>query len=391
MLQAHFPRKILFGEGALEFLATLDVKRVVMCVDELFHRHNPSVFARIDAIWKEKGVASRMFFGEGAEPTLDFVKKSSVHLREHQPDLIVAIGGGSILDAVKVMEVYYEHPDITDEQLMDRFHLPPLRRKARFVAIPTTSGTGSEVTPIGVLYVPSDNPQSPLVKKGIADYQLIPDYVILDPKFTVSLPPAVTGSTAIDAFVHCIEAYVCNKPKNVFSDSHALEGMRKVVTFLPRVMEDPGNEALRAELQIAATMGGLALANRGSGASHGAGKQLTSLCHIAHGVSVAMMLEAVVRTNARTCLAEYATIARFLGVDEEDDARALEGLLAIWNGLLDFLRFPRKIGDLGVSRREFLEKLESLTENALNDAAMKSNPVALNHEEVRGLFCSLAD
>ena len=166
-------------------------------MDEIFHRCNPAVIKRVQEIWKEKKAESWLYFGEGSEPTLGFVKDNAKKLIEHQPDLIVAIGGGSVLDAVKVMEVYYEHPNISDEALMDRFHLPPLRRKSRFVAIPTTSGTGSEVTPMGVLYVPNDNPQSPMVKKGIADYQLIPDYVILDPQFTLSMPRSVTISTGL--------------------------------------------------------------------------------------------------------------------------------------------------------------------------------------------------
>lgn len=391
MLQANFPRKIIFGESSIDFLESLDVKRVFVLVDESFYNFNLNVFKKLKEIWSKKKAKDWVYFGEGVEPTLDFVKKKAKKLIEHQPDLIVAVGGGSVLDAAKVMEVYYEHPDLTDDQLMARFQLPPIRRKARFVAIPTTSGTGSEVTPMGVLYVPSQNPQTPLVKKGIADYQLIPDYVILDPSFTLTMPPSVTSSTAIDAFVHCIEAYVCSKPKNPFGDIYALEGMKKVVTYLPKVMQDPNNLLFRGELQIAATMGGLALANRGSGASHGAGKQLSSLCKISHGVSVAIMLDGVIRLNAREKLVEYAEIARYLGVRETDDKKALDGLLAIWNQLIDFLDFPRNITDLGIKKDIFLANIDSLVKNALEDAAMKSNPIPLKYDDVKGLFLSLVN
>ncbi|QVL36433.1 iron-containing alcohol dehydrogenase family protein [Aminirod propionatiphilus] len=390
MLQIHLPRKILFGEDSLDFLASLDVHRVVTFVDEIFDRFNPDLMERMESLWREKGVQSWRYFGEGKEPTLAFVKDRARCLVEHEPDLIVAVGGGSVIDAVKVMEVYYEHPRITDAELFDRFNLPPLRRKARFVAIPTTSGTGSEVTPIGVLCVPSEDPRTPLVKKGIADYQLIPDYVLLDPRFTLSMPPAVTVSTAIDAFVHSMEAYVCARPKNAFTDPFALEGMRKVLSYLPKVMEDPGDLRYRGELQIAATMGGLALAGRGSGASHGVGKQLPSLGPVAHGVSVAVMLEAVIRLNAGARLAEYAEIARYLGLAAVSDEGALEGLIGLWRELLDRLGLPRTIEQLGMDRPLFMEKLDSMTKNAMSDAAMKSNPVTPSYDEVRRIFLTLA-
>lgn len=389
MLQSNFPRKIVFGEGALSFLKSLDVNRVVIFADRIFCEHNGHVIEEIGSIWKEKGTDHWVFFGEEGEPTLDFVKESSKRLMEHQPDLIIAIGGGSVLDAVKVMEVYYEHPEITDSELMDRFNLPPIRRKSKFVAIPTTSGTGSEVTSIAVLYVASDNPQSPMVKKGIADHQLIPDYVILDPKFTLSLPLSVTVSTGLDAFVHSLEAYVSNRPRNVFGDKYALEGMKKVMEYLPRVVEEPGNLEYRGEMQIAATMGGMALANRASGAAHGAGKQLSAFRSIPHGMSVAVMVEAVIRQNSKTKMAEYAEIARYLGVESDDDEAAVEGLISLWNGLLETLKFPRTIKDLGIEKVHFMEKLDTITKNAMEDAAMKANPIKLTYEEIRSLFISL--
>lgn len=389
MLQANFPKKIIFEEGSLEFLSSLDTNRVFALADENFCKYNPDVFERLKYIFQEKNAEYYLYFGEGVEPTLDFVKAMAQKMREHQPDLIIAIGGGSIIDAAKVMEVYYEHPGITDTQLMARFKLPPIRKKARFVAIPTTSGTGSEVTPMGVLYVPSGNTQTPMIKKGIADYQLIPDFVILDPCFTLTMPPSVTASTAIDAFVHCIEAYVCLKPKNVFGDLYALEGMKKIISYLPEVMKNPTNKQFREQLQIAATMGGFALANRASGASHGAGKQLSSLCNIAHGVSVAILLDKVIRLNATVRLREYAEIARYLGVRKSDDEKALEELLFLWNQLIDSLHFPRNITDLGIEKEVFMENIDILTKNALEDAAMKSNPVPLSFDQVKGLFLTL--
>lgn len=389
MLQANFPGKIVYGEGSLEFLSTLEMKRVVIFADQIFYQYNPEIFKEINNIFDNKGAEHWLYFGEGTEPTLGFIRKNAEKLREHQPDLIIAVGGGSVIDSVKVMEVYYEYPDISDEALMNRFHLPPLRHKAKLVVIPTTSGTGAEVSPIGVIYVPTDNPQIPQVKKGIADYQFIANYVILDPRFTLTCPRSVTSATAIDAFVHCIEAYVNVKPKNVFTDYFALEGMRKVVEWLPKVLENPKDLKSRSELQIAATMGGMALAGRGSGASHGTGKQLATICHISHGVSVAIPLEQVIRLNSRQCMKEYADVARYLGVSETDNVRAVDGLVKIWKRLLTLVQFPLTIVDLEIEQRIFENNLETLVKNAQNDAAMKGNPVKLTDDEVRSIYLNL--
>lgn len=389
MLQSNFPRKIVFGEGALSFLETLDVGRSVIFADKIFCEHNADVIEEIGAILRRKGADYWIYYGEEGEPDLSFVKESSKKLIEHQPSLIIAIGGGSVLDAVKVMEVYYEHPDISDEKLMDRFNLPPIRRKSKFVAIPTTSGTGSEVTPIAVLYVSSGNPQAPMVKRGIADHQLIPDYVILDPKFTLTLPMSITVSTGLDAFVHSLEAYVSNKPRNIFGDKYALEGMKKVLEYLPKVVDEPNNLGYRAEMQIAATMGGLALANRASGAAHGAGKQLSTFRPIPHGISVAIMVEAVIRRNSKSKMAEYAEIARYLGVESGSDETAVEGLISLWSGLLEKLKFPRTIKDLGIDEASFMERLDAITKNAMEDAAMKANPIEMTYEEIQDLFIGL--
>ena len=389
MLAANFPRRILFGQGSIEFIATLKAKRAFCIVDTVFHQFNPQLFAELEAIFKKQGTAYHVCFGQGQEPTLEYVQESAVAMREFGPDCIIAIGGGSVLDAAKVMEVYYEHPDITLEQLSDRFNLPPIRRKAKFVAVPTTSGTGSEVTAVAVLYVPSGNPDMPYVKRGIADVQLIPDYVILDPSYTLTMPASITAATGLDAFVHAIEGYVSNKPANAFADGFALEAMKKVVTYLPKVLKEPDNLEYRSEMQIAATMGGLELASRASGASHGMGKQLATLKPMPHGTSVSMMLPQVVRANASVRMKEYAEIARYLGVKAKSDDEAVEGLLDIIETMLASAKCPRTIADIGLDKGVFLKNIDLLIKNSQNDAAMKGNPREYSVEEIRGVFLTL--
>ena len=389
VLQANFANKIVYGEGSLEFLEQVDMSRIVVFADRIFCEYNKDVLELMDSIFEKRNVQHWLFYDEGKEPTLEFIKENSRKLTEKQPDLIIAIGGGAVMDSVKVMEVYYEHPDITDEQLMDRFHLPPVQRKAKLLYIPTTSGTGSEVSPIAVIYVPTGNPEVPQVKKGIADYQLIPHYVVLDPRFTVTVPFKITGATGLDAFAHCIEAYVNKNPRNAFTDLFALEGMKKITANLPVVLADPKNLAARAEMQIAATMGGIALAGRGSGASHGSGKQLATLAHMPHGTSVAPPMEQVIRLNSRKCLKEYAEIARYLGVAASTDEEAVDGLVEEWKKLLAVTKTPVTISSLGISQEKFKASLETIVRNAQNDPAMKGNPVTLTADEIRQIYLNL--
>jgi alcohol dehydrogenase class IV len=389
MLQANFANKIVYGENSLEFLEKVEMSRVVVFADRVFCEYNKNVLELMNSIFEKRNVKHWLFYDEGKEPTLGFVKENSKKLIETQPDLIIAIGGGAVMDSVKVMEVYYEHPDITDEALMNRFNLPPVQRKARLLYIPTTSGTGSEVSPIAVIYVPTGNPQVPQVKKGIADYQLIPHYVVLDPRFTVTVPFKITGATGLDAFAHCIEAYVNKNPKNSFTDLFALEGMKRIVANLPIVLKEPGNLQARAQMQIAATMGGIALAGRGSGASHGSGKQLATLVHMPHGTSVAPPMEQVIRLNSRKCLKEYAEIARYLGVEAATDEEAVEGLIKEWNKLMEVTKTPKTISELGISQDKFKASLETIVKNAQNDPAMKGNPVLLTADEIRQIYLNL--
>ena len=165
--------------------------------------------------------------------------------------------------------------------------------------------------------------------------------------------------------------------------------MKKVVEWLPKALENPKDLTARAELQIAATMGGMALAGRGSGASHGAGKQIATICHIPHGMSVAIPLDQVIRLNSRVCLAEYATIARYLGVKAESDEQAVEGLLKIWDDLMKLVGFPRCRSELKIEKAVWDENLDALVKNSQNDAAMKGNPIKLTDDEVRGIFNAL--
>ncbi|MBA7498437.1 hypothetical protein ES704_01174 [subsurface metagenome] len=254
IVETILPKRIVSGENSLTYLKSLKGKRSCLIISGTFARVNSGVVDLVKKYLKEAGIIWHIIYSQGQEPTLEYVKKSAKEVQEFLPDTIITIGGGSTIDAAKIMEVLYEYPDINDDDLFKRFNLPSIRNKIKtFVAIPTTSGTGSEVTPYNVVLVKTDNPDVPLIKNSVVDYQTIPDVIILDPVFTVSMPAAITASTGMDALVHAIEAYISKKPKNVFSDLYALEAIKLTFEYLPKAYKDGENLIARAKMQYAAT------------------------------------------------------------------------------------------------------------------------------------------
>jgi alcohol dehydrogenase class IV len=364
-------------------------KRTIIVISGSFRQKNPEVWETVVEILTKNGTTFRELLGPGREPTLTYCKEAAKAMIDFQPDLILAIGGGSTLDAAKVMEIYYEHPDITDEAIKARFSLPKIRTKARHIAVPTTSGTGSEVSPFNVVYVPSDNPAMPQIKIGIADYQTIPDTVLLDPSFTFSASPDITASTGMDAFTHAIESYASSKPANPFTDLHALEAMKLIFEWLLVAYNEPYNVEARSQMQIAATMAGLSIASRGTGLAHGIGQQLGPLFNVPHGLSVSIVLESVMRFNAKVALKRYADIARYVGLGEASDEKSFEKLITKVVTLLEALKIPKKLDDLKIDKNIYLSKMDILVKNALENGGTKFNPCVPNALEVENIFMSL--
>jgi len=338
---------------------------------------------------KEAGITWHIIYSQGQEPTLKYVKESAKKVQEFLPDTIVAIGGGSTIDAAKTMEVFYEHPDISDNDLFKRFHLPPIRNKIKtFIAIPTTSGTGSEVTPYNVVLVKTDIPEVPLIKNSVVDYQTIPDVIILDPVFTVSMPLAITASTGMDALVHAIEAYISKKPKNVFSDLYALEAIKFIFEYLPKAYRDGKNLIARAKMQYAATMAGIAIAHRGTGLAHGTGQQL-AVFGIRHGLSVSIVLQPVLKYNMPIRKKEYLEIANYIGINEDTKEKTIEKFLEKLSELMKSINFPSTIQDIRIEKEEYLKNLDLMSKNALENGATSTNPRIPTVGEIKEIFLSL--
>lgn len=382
------PRKLVSGAGALEHVKTLKGERAFIVMSGAFAKRNPTVAATLESYLKEAGFAVTKIFSEGREPTLDYVRESAKIMEQFAPDHIFAVGGGSTLDAAKIMKVIYEFPDISDEALFRRFNLPSLERKASMVAIPTTSGTGSEVTPFNMVFVKTGNAEVPYIKNSVADYQTIPDVVILDPAFTISMSPEVTANTGLDALVHAIEAYTSKKPKNIFSDLYTLEAIRTIVENLPIVYKDGANVEARAKLQYASMMAGIAIANRGTGLAHGIGNPLGAF-GVAHGVAVALVLDAVMKFNFAFCRDGYREIAVCLGVAPGTDEAMFQALMDKIAGLKQAIAFPAKITAFGISGEAYRTKIDFLAQDAVGAGSTLVNPRTPTVDDIKQILTSI--
>lgn len=390
IVETILPKRIVSGENSLTYLKSLKGKRSCLIISGAFARVNSGVVDLIKKYLKKAGVTWHIIYSQGQEPTLEYVKESAKKVQEFLPDTIVAIGGGSTIDAAKIMEIFYEYPDISDNDLFKRFNLPSIRNKIKtFVAIPTTSGTGSEATPYNVVLVKTDNPEVPLIKNSVVDYQTIPDVIILDPVFTVSMPAAITASTGMDALVHGIEAYISKKPKNIFSDLYALEAIKLIFKYLPKAYKDGKNLIARAKMQYAATMAGIAIAQRGTGLAHGAGQQLGPVFGVRHGLSVSIILQPVLKYNMPVRKKEYLEIAHYIGISEENEEKTIERFLKKLGELMKLIDFPSTIQDIGIKEGAYLKNLDLMAKNALENGATSTNPRIPTIEEIKEIFLTL--
>lgn len=386
--ETNFSPKVIAGAGALQGLKSLKGKRAFILMSGSFAKSNFAVSSSIEDYLKEAGFEVMTLQSQGREPTLDYVRESATLMQEFAPDTIVAVGGGSTIDSAKIMRVLYECPDITDEALFKRFNLPVVERKAKLVAIPTTSGTGAEVTPFNMVFVKTGNPELPLSKNAVADYQTMPEMVILDPALTAGLSPEITANTGLDALVHAIEAYSSNKPKNIFSDVYTLEAIKTIVEYLPAAYKNGDDLEARGKMQYAATMAGIAIASRGTGLAHGMGNPLGAL-GIPHGAAVAIVLAAVMNFNHSACTGAYMDIAHCLGIGAGSDDQVFSQLIDKISALIKEVGFPEKITAFGVSKEEYMRKIDSMAKEALVAGATQVNPRVPSFGDIKQILTSI--
>lgn len=338
------------------------------------------------------GIKHTTFYQIMPDPTLSSVNQGVLQMNDFEPDLIIAFGGGSAMDAAKIMWMLYENPNVSFEEMSLRFidikkkiyQFPKMGKKAYFVAIPTSSGTGSEVTPFAVI---TDDKTG--IKHPLADYELVPNMAIIDADFHMKAPKELTRASGIDALTHALEAYV-SVASTDFTDAMALNSIKITFEHLPRAYENGENDPVaREKMANSATMAGIAFANAFLGICHSMAHKLGSFHHLPHGVANALLIEEVIRFNAEKIptkmatfsqyhypqsLEKYANVADFIGVSGANNEEKLEGLIKAIKELKCKIGIKSCIKDYGIEEKDFLESLDKMVEEAFDDQCTGANP-----------------
>ncbi len=395
MLWFRAPEKVYMKRGclpvALEELKNVMNKKRVFIVTDTFLYENGYTKVVTDKL-DEMGIVHETFFNVAPDPTLACAKEGAKLIDAFKPDCIIAIGGGSAMDAAKIMWVLYEHPEVDFLDMAMRFMdirkrvytFPKMGEKAYFIAVPTSAGTGSEVTPFAVITDETTGQKYPL-----ADYELLPKMAIVDADMMMNAPKGLTSASGIDALVHSIEAYV-SMMATEFTDGLAIEAIKTIFEYLPRAYENGANDPeAREKMANAATMAGMAFANAFLGICHSMGHKLGAYHHLAHGVTVGLVLDEVMRFNAEEvptkmgtfpqyeyphALKRYAEIADCLNLGGNTDQEKLERLINKIDELKERVGFKKTIKDYGISEEDFLSTLDEMSEKAFDDQCTGANP-----------------
>ena len=395
MLWFRAPEKVYVKRGCLpvaleELKYVLDKKRVFIVTDTFLYEngYTKPITDKLD----ELGIAHATFSNVAPDPTLGCAIQGAAMIKEFKPDCIIAVGGGSSMDAGKIMWVMYEHPEIDFMDMAMRFMdirkrvytFPKMGEKAYFIAIPTSAGTGSEVTPFAVITDEKTGTKYPL-----ADYELMPKMAIVDCNMMMNAPKGLTSASGIDAVTHALEAYA-SMMATEYTDGLAIEALKNIFKYLPRAYDNGANDPeAREKMANAATMAGMAFANAFLGISHSLAHKLGAYHHIPHGIANALVINEVLRFNSEEVptkmgtfpqydhpktLRRYAEVAEALGWKGKDDKESLENLIKKIDELKDKIGIKKTIKDYGVSEEDFLKTLDQMSEDAFDDQCTGANP-----------------
>ena len=385
------PEKIYFEAGSIAYLEKMpDIERAFIVTDEgmvklgyvdkiLYHLRN-----------RQHYVHSEIFSGVESDPSFDTIMKGVEAMKNFNPDVIIALGGGSPIDAAKGMWLFYEHPEADVEGLKLKFmdirkrtyKFPKLGTKCKMVAIPTTSGTGSEVTSFAVITDKKKNKKYPL-----ADYELTPDVAIVDPDLVMSLPKSVTADTGMDVLTHALEAYVSNMASD-YTDGLAEKAVELVLTYLERAYDNGSDKEAREKMHNASTIAGMAFTNAFLGVNHSIAHKIGAEFHLPHGRINAILLPYVVRYNATRpskfvsfpkyeyfiADQKYAQMAKKVGLKANNTEEGIESLISRIKEMNDHMNIPKSFKDAGIDEKEFLAKVDMLADRAFEDQCTTANP-----------------
>ncbi len=407
MLWFRAPQKVYLKRGCLpvaldELKNVIGKKRAFIVTDSFLYKngYTKQITDKLD----EMGIVHATFFDVEPDPTLACAKAGATQMRMFEPDCIIALGGGSAMDAAKIMWVLYEHPEADFMDMAMRFMdirkrvytFPKMGEKAYFIAIPTSAGTGSEVTPFAVI-----TDETSGVKYPLADYELMPHMAIIDTDLHMSAPKGLTAASGIDAVTHALEAYASMLATG-YTDGLALESLKTVFKYLPRAYENGSTDIeAREKMANAATMAGMAFANAFLGVCHSMAHKLGAFYHLPHGVANALMINEVLKFNASETptkmgtfsqydhphtLSRYAQVADALGLKGKTDAEKFENLLKEIDALKEKVGIKKTIKDYGIDEKEFLEKLDEMTEQAFDDQCTGANPRYPLMSEIKEMY-----
>ena len=377
MARFTLPRDLYHGKGSLAALKTLKGKRAFLVVGGGSMKRF-GFLEQVEIYLKEAGMEVKLFEGVEPDPSVETVMKGAEAMRNFEPDWIVAMGGGSPIDAAKAMWIFYEYPDFTFEQAVIPFGLPELRQKAKFVAIPSTSGTATEVTAFSVI-----TDYKAKIKYPLADFNITPDIAIVDPMLAQTMPPKLVAHTGMDALTHAIEAYTAAFRSN-FSDPLAIKAIEMVKENLLKSFE--GDEEARNLMHEAQCLAGMAFSNALLGIVHSMAHKVGAVFHIPHGCANAIFLPYVIQYNRTKCEDRYADIARALKLEGNTDAELTDALIEMINKMNDELSISHSMKEYGIEEADFKANLTFVAHNAVLDACTGSNPREIDDATMEKLF-----
>lgn len=406
MLWLRAPEKIYIKKGCLpvaldELKTVLNARRCFIVTDEFLYRNGftENITDKLD----QMGIAHDTFFNVAPDPTLACAKEGAKQMSDFKPDCIIALGGGSAMDAGKIMWVLYEHPEVDFADLAMRFMdirkriytFPKMGEKAYFIAVPTSAGTGSEVTPFAVI-----TDEKTGVKYPLADYELLPKMAIIDTDYHMSAPKGLTAASGIDAVTHALEAYASMMATD-YTDGLAIKALQTLFEYLPRAYDNGNDIVAREKTANAATMAGMAFANAFLGVCHSMAHKLGAFHHLPHGVANALMIDEVMRFNAAEVpakmgtfpqyayphtLERYAEVATALGLKGKTDEEKLENLIKAIDDLKARVGIKPLIRDYVASEEDFLSRLDEMCEQAFDDQCTGANPRYPLIEEIKTMY-----
>ena len=407
MLWFRAPQKVYLKKGCLpvaldELKSVMNKKKVFIVTDSFLYKngYTKTITDKLDSM----GITHTTFYNVAPDPTLACAKEGAALMRSFEPDCIIAVGGGSAMDAGKIMWVLYEHPDADFLDMAMRFSdirkrvytFPKMGEKAYFIAVPTSAGTGSEVTPFAVI-----TDEKTGVKYPLADYELMPNMAIVDADMMMNAPKGLTSASGIDAVTHALEAYAAMLATD-YTDGLALRALKMIFEYLPRAYDNgPNDPVAREKMANAATMAGMAFANAFLGVCHSMAHKLGAFHHLPHGVANALMIDEVIRFNSAEVpvkmgtfpqydhphtLARYAEVADYLGIGGNTDEEKVDGLIKAIDELKEKIGIKKTIRDYVPDEADFLARLDDMTEQAFDDQCTGANPRYPLMSEIKQMY-----